>query len=101
MRILMAISAAATVLGYAVVYFVFFSKPAPQPEPEQAGVTEPAEPVVLARVVDVTDLDPLLDPPAVQSTGAVFDPAEPLGPSVPVGAVPTDPAPAPIPPAAD
>jgi hypothetical protein len=99
MRKLMAISAASAVLGYAAVYFVFFSKPGAQSEPEQpAAATQPAEPVVLAHVVDVTDLDPLLDPPPAKSTGAPFDPTEPLEPPARVSAVPPGAAPAPIPP---
>jgi hypothetical protein len=95
MRKLMAISVASTLLGYAVVHFVFFAKPAPAPEPEQpAAVAGPTEPVVLAQVVDVTDLDPLLDPPPAQPAGVPFDPTEPLEAAAPVTA-------APIPPAAD
>ncbi len=96
MRKLMAISVASTLLGYAVVHFVFFSKSAPAPEAEPlVGVAGPAEPVVLAQVVDVTDLDPLLDPPPAEAAGVPFDPVEPLEAAAPVTA------PAPIPPAAD
>ncbi len=95
MRKTMAISVASTLLGYAVVHFVFFSKSAPAPEPEQSvAAAGPDEPVVLAQVVDVTDLDSLLDPPPAQPTGVPFDPTEPLE-AVPVTA------PAPIPLAAD
>jgi len=97
MRKLMAITAASTVLGYAAVYFVFFSDPAPQPEPVERPAARTAEPVVLAHVVDVTDLDPLLDPPPTQPGGPPFDPTEPLDP----GTTPTGAVPALIPPAAD
>jgi hypothetical protein len=95
----MVISAASSVLGYAIVYFVFFSKSEPQPEPEQPAATQPAEPVVLAQVVDVTDLGPLLDPPPTQPTGVPFDPTEPLEPPVRVNAGPPAAVPAPTPPA--
>ncbi len=98
MRKLMAISVASTLLGYAAVHFAFFAKPKPAPEAEQpVAVAVPAEPVVLAQVVDVTDLDPLLDPPPARAAGVPFDAAEPLEP---VSAVPGG-APAPIPPADD
>lgn len=101
MRKMMLISAACSVLGYAVVYFVFFSNPAPRPETAQpAPGAPPAEPVVLANVVDVTDVDPLLDPKPAPATGVPFDPSEPLEP-VRTSAPPTAPAPAPIPRAAD
>jgi hypothetical protein len=95
MRKLMAISAASALLGYAAVYFVFFSKPALQPEPVEQIAEPAAEPVVLAHVVDVTDLDPLLDPPPAPPRGLPFDPTEPLDPPAPARAA------APIPPAAD
>ncbi len=98
MRKLMAISVASTLLGYAAVHFALFAKPKPVPEAEQpVAVAVPAEPVVLAQVVDVTDLDPLLDPAPARAAGVPFDAAEPLEP---VSAVPGG-APAPIPPAAD
>ena len=102
MRKLIAISVASTLLGYAIVHFVFFSKPAPVPQPEQpaAVAAAPAEPVVLAQVVEVTDLEPLLDPLPGQPAGLPFDPTEPLETSS-VNAVPPAAAPAPIPPAAD
>jgi hypothetical protein len=97
MRHVMAISAASTVLGYAVVHFAFFSNPAPQPPPTPSA-GQPAEQNVLAPVVDVTDLDPLLDPPPVRAAaGEPFDPPEPSAPPSPASAA----APAPIPPAAD
>ena len=73
MRKLIAISVASTILGYAAVYFVFFSKPAPQPQPEPAAA-QPEQPVVLANVVDVTDVEPLLDPKPHEPVGAPFDP---------------------------
>lgn len=97
MRNVMLISAACSILGYAAVYFVFFNKPAPQAEPEQPAAAQPAEPVVLATVVDVTDLDSLLDPKPAQPTGVPFDPTEPLEPPTRVNATP----PAPIPPSAN
>lgn len=96
MRKLIAISVASTVLGYAAVYFVFFSKPAPQPEPEVAA-TQPEQPVVLAAVVDVTDVEPLLDPKPHEPVGTPFDPTEPLEPAPRPAGV----APAPLPRAAD
>ncbi|QJW95303.1 hypothetical protein [Frigoriglobus tundricola] len=95
MRKMMAISVASSLLGYAAVYFIFFSKPAPAPEPEQPAVaTEPAEPVVLAQVIDVTDLDPLLSPPPAPTGGVPFDTAD-------ASETLTVTAPAPIPLAAD
>ena len=100
MRKLMLISAACSVLGYAAVHFVFFSKPKPQPEPEQPAAVQPAEPVVLATVVDVTDLDALLDPRPTEPVGVPFDPTEPLEPTR-VNATPSGTAPAPIPPSSD
>jgi hypothetical protein len=97
MRKLMLISAACSVLGYAAVHFVFFSKPRPEPEPPVAAQpAQPAEPVVLATVVDVTDLDALLDPRPGEPVGVPFDPTEPLEPATRVNATP-----APIPPATD
>jgi hypothetical protein len=71
--------------------------PAPAPAgPPPAAAVDPA-PVpaaVLAHVVELTDLDPLLDPPAKPDTGAPFD-ADPA--VVPA----SGPAPAVIPPAAE
>ena len=96
MRKTMAISAASGLLGYAAVYFAFLSKPAPIPEQEQpAAATEPAEPVVLAQVIDVTDLDPLLNPIPVTVAGVPFDTADTPEAVTPVTA------PAPIPLAGD
>jgi hypothetical protein len=100
MRKLMAISVASTLLGYAIVHFVFFSKTAPQPEQPAVAAAAPAEPVVLSQVVEVTDLEPLLDPLPGQPAGLPFDPTEPLE-TAPVNATPPAAAPAPIPPAAD
>lgn len=92
MRKLIAISVASTLLGYAIVHFVFFSKPSPAPAlvPEQPAAVPaaPAEPMVLAQVVEVTDLEPLLDPLPGQPAGLPFDPTEPLPPAVPVNAAP-------------
>ena len=96
MRKLMAISIASTLLGYAVVHFVFFANPAPKPAIEPDAVAAPAETLVLAQVVDVTDLDPLLDPAPVPPAGLPFDPTEALEPAAPVNATP-----APIPLSAD
>ncbi len=83
------------------IYLVMTAKPVPAPvatpEPPVAPATPPAPPppVVLARVIEVTDLDPLLDPPARPVTGVPFD----AGPAtVPVSA---SAAPARIPPAVD
>lgn len=95
MRKLMAISVASTVLGYAIVHFVFFSKPAPAPAPEQSTAAEPAstEPVVLTQVVDITNPEPLLDPPLGplpgQPAGLPFDPTESLDSVVPANTPPT------------
>jgi hypothetical protein len=96
MRKWAAIVGVGAVLGYVAVYFALNGKPAREPQPEQpAAVAAPVEPVVLAQVVDVTDLDPLLDPPSGPPTGAPFEPSEPFESGARVGA------PAPIPPAAD
>jgi hypothetical protein len=101
MRGVTAVSAASAILGYLAVYFAFFSTPAPRPEPDRPGETQPADPVVLAHVVDVTDLDPLLDPVPAPPAGLPFDPTEPPEPASAVGAVSPSAAPPPIPPAAD
>ncbi len=71
MRKLILISTLGTLAGYAVVHFAFFAKPAPVPQ--TPVVSAPAEPVVLAHVVEVTDTDPLLDPLPGQSVGLPFD----------------------------
>ena len=57
------------------------------------GTTPPA-PIVMSNVVEVTDLDPLLDPPAKPMTGVPFD-------SSPAAAPVSVPAAPPIPPAVD
>lgn len=76
MRKVALISAAGTLLGYAVVYLAFFAKPAPAPapEPEAPAAQAPAEPVVLADVVEVTDTEPLLDARPKENGGTPFDP---------------------------
>jgi hypothetical protein len=91
------ISGAGAVVGYVAVYFALDRTPVPEPEAEQPAATAPAAPVVLAHVVEVTDLDPLLDPPPPEvSTGGVpFEASEPLERAAPVGV------PAPIPPAVE
>lgn len=68
------------------IYLYMTKKPATQPVPAQTApaATKPVttvEPVVLAQVVDVLDLDPLLDPPAKVTMGVPFD-ADPV--TVPV-----------------
>ena len=86
------IGGAGAVLGYVAVYFALdAAKPGPVAPDAPAA---PTEPVMLAQVVDVTDLEPLLDPPPGRPVGAPFEPdaAEPLAPTA---------APVPIPPAAD
>lgn len=74
MRKVALISAASALLGYAAVYLAFFGKPAPEPETPVAQA--PAEPVVLADVVEVTDTEPLLDarPKETAAAGVPFDP---------------------------
>src|SRR5262245_13049013 len=60
-------------------YLVTAKKPAPVvatttgSPPAAATPASPAAPVVLADVVEVTDLDPLLDPPAKPVAGVPFD----------------------------
>ena len=67
-----------------VIYLLLASKK-PAPATGSAAGTNstavrrlaaPAAPVVLAEVVEVTDIDPLLDPPPQPETGVPFD-AEP------------------------
>ena len=86
------------------VYLMWGEKPASPPvaqvEPPPALASSPAPPVppaplVLSEVVEVTDLNPLLDPPAKSESGVPFD-AEPA--SAPVS---TPVAPPRIPPAVD
>jgi len=86
-------------LGVAA-YLAVVKKHTPVPgTAARAGVHAPgspsAAPVVLGRVVEVADLDPLLDPPAKPAAGVPFD-ADPA--AVPASA-PT--APDRIPPAVD
>lgn len=68
------------VLGACVgvgLYLVFTKKAAPAPEPltapKAAAAAPTPAPVVLTRVVEVADLDPLLDPPARPVTGTPFE----------------------------
>lgn len=94
MRKMMALSALCTVAGYAAVHFAFFTKPAAAPhvEPPAAVQANPA-PAVLAKVVEVTDTDALLDPRPPATGGVPFD-AEPVAFRAPAAVQP-------IPPAAD
>ena len=63
-----------------VIYLLLSSKSAPPaetrhtplPQPATAPAS-PAAPVVLTEVVEVTDIDHLLDPPARPDTGVPFD----------------------------
>ena len=68
--------------------------PATVAAPETTPPT-PSSPVVLAAVVDVTDLDPLLDPPSKSAPGVPFDEEMSVSP------VNAPPAPERIPPAAE
>jgi hypothetical protein len=96
MRKWLLIGGAGAVVGYVAVYFALDIKPAPEAEPEQpTAATAPVEPVVLANVVDVTNLDPLLERRSDESPGVPFDTTEPSELSAPTGP------PAPIPPAAE
>jgi hypothetical protein len=90
MRKWFAIVGAGAVVGYAAVYFALSGGPAPGPQAGQpvAEVPQPAEPVVLSQVVEVTDTDPLLDPSPTQPVGIPFDPTEPLEPQSQVSAAP-------------
>jgi hypothetical protein len=84
------IGGAGAVVGYVAVYFALDVKRAPEPtQPEPvATASAPAEPVVLNEVVDVTNLDPLLEPRRELPPGIPFDSDEPLAPAVPA-ATPT------------
>jgi hypothetical protein len=68
------------------VYLLMTKPDAPQmPEPDDLPITTTAAaplkiPVVLAEVVDVTDLDPLLDPPVRPVAGIPFDIDPPVVP---------------------
>jgi hypothetical protein len=95
MRKWLLIGGAGAVLGYAAVYFALDAgRPAPAPQPAAPAVAAPAEPVVLAQVVEVTDVEPLLDSVPGHPAGLPFEPeaAEPPAPGA---------APVPIPAAAD
>ena len=96
MRKWLLIGGAGVVVGYVAVYFALDVKPAPEPETEPpVAAIAPAEPIVLADVVEVTNLDPLLEPRSAEPPGVPFDSAEPSELRAPVGA------PVPIPSAAD
>jgi hypothetical protein len=95
MRKWLLIGGAGAVVGYVAVYFALDVKPAPEPEPEKPTASAPAEPVVLSEVVDVTNLDPLLEPRHEEPAGLPFDTTAPSELSIPVREV------APIPHTAD
>jgi hypothetical protein len=97
MRKWLLICGTGAVVGYVAVYFALdLSKPNPKSEPQQpAAAPAPAEPVVLADVVDVTNLEPLLEPRTEGPAGVPFDAAAPSELSAPTRA------PAPIPLVAD
>lgn len=81
------------------VYVLLANKNAPAPAAPEVAATvappaDPPPPVVLADVIELTDLDPLLDPPDRPAAGVPFDET----PAVPADAAPD---PAFIPPAAD
>ena len=95
MRKWLLIGGAGAVVGYVAVYFALDVKPTPEPESERPTAHAPAEPVVLSQVVDVTNLDPLLEPRAAEPAGLPFDTTAPSELSIPVREV------APIPHAAD
>ena len=91
MRKLLAIGAVGAALGYAVVYFAIGNKPAPEPQAEEAAAEpQPAQPVVLLQVVEVTNIDHLLDPQPVPPTGEPFEAPEK---TFPVNAQPATPIP--------
>ena len=84
-----------------VLYLVLSQKPVPPQEsrhkpvaPAPSAPAVPPAPVLLADVVEVTEIDHLLDPPAKPVSGEPFDGTTPVPPSVPTG-------PERIPPAAD
>jgi hypothetical protein len=95
MRKWLLIGGAGAVVGYVAVYFALDIKPTPEPEPAQPVATAPAEPVVLSEVVDVTNLDPLLEPRVAEPAGVPFDTTMPSELSEPTREL------APIPHAAD
>ena len=79
MRNWLPMGGAGALIGYAVVYFSLIGNPLRQPEEQRPQTTaEPAEPIALSQVVEVTDTDPLLDPLPGQPAGVPFDPADPL-----------------------
>jgi hypothetical protein len=97
MRKWLMIGGAGAVVGYTAVYFALgglMPQPAPEPQAVAPAAPQPAEPVVLSHVVEVTPVDPLLDSVPVQPPGIPFDPTQPLEPQT-VNA----PAPLPRPPA--
>lgn len=72
------IGGAGAVVGYVAVYFALdLSKPTPDPEPQKPAAAAPAEPVVLAEVVEVMPLDALLEPRTEPTAGVPFDTTEP------------------------
>lgn len=82
------------------IYLALMKHPAPapatiqEPQAEIATPAVPAAPIVLGEVVEVTNIDPLLDPPSRPVIGVPFD-TEPV--AVPVSVA----APERIPPAVD
>lgn len=78
MRKWLLICGAGAVVGYVAVHFALdLSQPNPEPQPQpQTAAPARAEPVVLANVVDVTNLEPLLDPRTEEPGGVPFDAPE-------------------------
>jgi hypothetical protein len=70
----LAIGGAGAVVGYAVVFLALQKAPAPTVLTPPA---QPAAPPVLPQPVDVTDVEPLLDPLPGQPVGAPFDDSMP------------------------
>jgi len=78
-----------SVVCLAVAIYLCVAKPGEPPPmgtPEVPAAvvvleTTPPPPVALAAVVDVTDLDPLLDPPSKLALGAPFDDEMPTFPA--------------------
>jgi hypothetical protein len=52
---------------------VVLEPPAAPPAPASVAAAEPETPVTFAAVIDLSDLDPLLDPPAKPVDGAPFE----------------------------
>ena len=71
------VSALSAVLGYTAVYFAFFAKPEPAAVPEAPAEQTPAEPEMLADVVEMVDTEPLLDARPKKPEGKPFDPVVP------------------------